>query len=520
MSDNQYQTYLTERDAEPAKKKRGLWATLSTMKFAIWVLIVLGALSLAAMILGELYPPEALRRGQGIGTDLLRVFGMENPFRSWWYRLLLGVLCLSLFACILERTPIVWRLWSKRPSADIGWLKSMRSAIVHSLNMSPAVLDRHLHGFRWRLKTDAVWVGERGRLGMWGPLFTHAGMLMIGLGAFVSSIGGVDQRIGGFAGDILDLEGMPFSVKVDSFRVQYYPLQPGQWVMVDGMWIGRLMETSPEGEWTIQRMGRESGDERIAGISADRIRNRFNSEMDRANIKRYAAYVTVLENGEEVAHQEIAVNAPLRRHGFRIYQSSYDPDHPRFVASFDSLRLLLFDSATGLADTITLRLNQDVPVPRDTLNVAAAQLLPHFKLGRGGAYSETEEFINPAVQLVFRGAKGYEKTQWVFLKFPTHEAGPGRYAYSVVSLHGERASAELMTILEVRKSNGGIFLWLGFIVGTIGLLLSSYVAHRMIYIEWPSDERSETKITGLTRKTVRLYERELDTLMEKLRSGA
>lgn len=513
MSNGNYQTYLTERDAEPAPKKRGLWAMLSTMKFAIWTLIVLGALSLAALIVGELYKPEALQRAQGFGPDLLRVLRMDDPFRSWWYRLLLGILCLSLFACILERTPIIWRLWIKKPSPDVNWLKSVRSGIVRMVNAPRTELERKLRGFRWRLKTDALWIGERGRVGMWGPLFTHSGMLLIGLGALVGSFGGTDTRLGGFAGDVVEMPGMPFAVRVDSFRVVYYPLQPGQWVMVDDAWVGKLAHQETDGRWQVTRMGHDQQAE-VVIAAADRIRNRFNSDMDRANIKRYSAFVTVIENDQEVAQQEIAVNSPLRRAGFRLYQSSYDPDRPRFSATFDSLRLQISDSAAGITDTITLKPGVEISIPRDTVKITAGQLLPHFKLGQTGAYSESEEFINPAVQLSFRGPGGFEKSRWIFLKFPSHETGPGRYAYRIASLHGERATAELKTIFEIRRAHGGALLWLGFIFGTLGLVLNFYVVHRALYIEWPAAGQSEIKLTGLSRKTIRLYERQLDSLLE------
>jgi cytochrome c biogenesis protein ResB len=228
----------------------------------------------------------------------------------------------------------------------------------------------------------------------------------------------------------------------------------------------------------------------------------------------------VLENGQEAARQEIAVNSPLRRAGFRLYQSSYDPDRPRFVASFDSLRLQISDSAAGITDTITLRPGAETPVPRDTVKVTAGEFLPHFKLGQQGAYSESEEFINPAVQLVFRGPNGFEKSRWIFLKFPSDETGPDRYAYRIASLHGERASAELMTIFEVRRSHGGALLWLGFIFATIGLLLSFYVVHRVLYVEWPAGGQGEIRLTGLSRKTIHLYERELDSLIENMRASA
>ncbi len=121
-----YESYLSEQEtageSQPelkGAKRRGLWDLLSTMKFAIWILVALGALSVVSMFAGELLPREEMaRQGGGLGRALLDLFQMHDPFRSWWYRLLLGVLCLSLVACILERLPIIWRLWTKQPPQD------------------------------------------------------------------------------------------------------------------------------------------------------------------------------------------------------------------------------------------------------------------------------------------------------------------------------------------------------------------------------------------------------------------
>src|SRR5512144_698449 len=116
-----YIAYLLgiETSGDGKSKKPGWWAYLSTMKFAIVILILLGALSVMALFVNELHDPNAIQKEPtttlgAIGRLLFIIFQMDDPFRSWWYRLLLGLLTLSLFACVLERTPIIWRLWSRK----------------------------------------------------------------------------------------------------------------------------------------------------------------------------------------------------------------------------------------------------------------------------------------------------------------------------------------------------------------------------------------------------------------------
>jgi cytochrome c biogenesis protein ResB len=339
------------------------------------------------------------------------------------------------------------------------------------------------------------------------------------VGALVTSFGGFTTQAPGYAGDVIDknvekLENMPFEVRVDSFRIQYYPLQPGQLVLVDDQWIGRLIEKDSEHSWAVERWTSEHTSERVS-MEAQYIRNNWDFERDRGNIQRYVSYVTVMENGQEVEKSEVAVNSPLRRAGYRFYQSSFDRSDPRITARFDSVTIHASDSAAGISHTLNLTPGQSVQIPGDTLTVTAGTLLPNFKLGQNfKAYSEGVDFVNPALQLTFRGPNGFEKAQWTFLKFPSHEAGPGKYTYRITDLKGQNASLEMATIFEVKKTFGTEVLWLGFIAGTLGLILSFYLYHRVLYVEWPNEQRKTTRLIGLTRKTSHLYARDLDRLIE------
>jgi len=366
------------------------------------------------------------------------------------------------------------------------------------------------------MRSDTLWIGERGRLGIWGPLITHLGLLLIAVGALVGSFGGVRDRWGGFAGDILQRPDMSFAVRIDSFRVQYYPLQPGQLVLVDNEWLGKLASQQEDGMWLVRPMGHEGKMTESLPVPGERIRNRFGNQMDRSNIQSYISYVTLLEGGREAERARIMVNSPLRRSGFRFYQSSYDPDEPRVSATYESAHIAVTDTAGKALDTLVLRPGAEISVPGDTLRVSAGELLPDFKLGESGGYSESAEFNNPALRLVFHGPNGFEKQQWTFLRFAAHGSGPGRYNYRLVELSGEQVTAEMMTIWEIKRTHGGELLWAGFIICTLGLFLSFYVMHRVLYVEWPVPPHSDVRLTGLSRKMSHLFARQLDHILHGL----
>lgn len=518
-----YIQYITgfELDAKEgaALHRPGWWAMLSTMKFAIWILIIFGALSLASMFSGELVDPKMLdsqpKSALGaVGRLIYMALDMGDPFRSWWYRGLIGLICLSLFACVIERTPIIWRLWTRKPSTDTSWAGDVKSAIIRQPTLSTDELKRRLGAhFNWRVQDGDVWIGEHGRFGMWGPLATHLGLLLLGVGALATSFGGMTTREGAFAGETIKVDAMPFEVRVDSFRVQYYPNQVGQVVLAEGEWLGKIVARNADSSWKVERWLSETEKQYVSLWDYD-LTNHWDNSRDRGNIKRFVSYVTLFEDGRADGTREIAVNSPLRRSGFRLYQSSYDPEHPRIVAHYDSATLIVEDTTGKPIASLILRPGAALAIPGDTLTVIAGGLLPDFKMDAGfKAYSAGASFDNPALELSFKSPGGFEKAHWSFLNFGGHGRAVGKYQYRIGEIRGQEAGAEYATIFEIKRTRGTEFLWLGFVVSTVGLLLCFYVTHRVIYVEWAGPARAQTRLIGITRKTSHLYENDLDRLL-------
>jgi cytochrome c biogenesis protein len=486
------------------------------MKFAIWMLIILGVLSLVAMFVGEFYDPRMIQEpaasfSQIVVRWLVVVFQMDDAFSSWWYRLLLGVLCLSLFACILKRAPFVWRIWTSSPP-DVSVVQSSPTSIHRESSLSRDEIRHKLSGlWRFHADNDKVSVAERGKLAMWGPLATHIGMLLLGIGALVTSFGSFTTRMGGYAGDTVQFDGLPFAVQIDSFRITYYPLQPQQIVLVDNSYLGKLLRQDTDGRWELMRWT-ESGEASVK-IEPERIHNQFDYERDRGNIQKFSSFVTVLEDGVPVKKTEIAVNDPLRRSGFRFYQSSYDTENPRVEADYDSVEITLADGILGSSRTLFLKPEVAIQVPDDSITVKAGRLLPDFKIGRNNLkFSSSDQFINPGLELEFTSTGGSREASWVLLNVE-QESKHGRYDYTLTKLFGERSRMEMATVFEIKYTFGTWILWLGFIIASLGLLLSFYITHRVLYLVWPEGARTTTFIIGTSRKMPLEFEKELERVL-------
>lgn len=93
-----------------------LWRQFSTMKFAIILLMVIAAVSVLSLFIGEFYPVKAsgpgwqefwrheLHMSQPV-FSFLTFLQLQDPYHSWWYFILILLLAISLLACIIDRLP-------------------------------------------------------------------------------------------------------------------------------------------------------------------------------------------------------------------------------------------------------------------------------------------------------------------------------------------------------------------------------------------------------------------------------
>lgn len=154
---------------------------LSSMRLAIYLLLLLGALAAAGSLIPQSQPPEFYRAYYGnlIGGLLLQ-FSLHDVYHSWWFIALGGLLGINLLVCTARR------------------VKQVK--------------------------------GIRG----WGSLLLHVGMLVIFVGALLSGALKRSVYVEMGVGDSLDLTSYGFpntALTVENFKIEYYPnLEPKQYI--------------------------------------------------------------------------------------------------------------------------------------------------------------------------------------------------------------------------------------------------------------------------------------------------
>jgi len=514
---------------------RQLWKQFSSMKFAIILLIVIAVVSVLSLFIGEFYPVKASAPGWeefwqkelGISQPLfsfLTFLRLHDPYHSWWYMLLLLLLVISLLACIIDRLPGVIKTmqWGgMRGSEEIG--KMGLSKTFNAAGPPADVAKRLPRGFRYLTSQqdgEIRIIGKRAMIAYLGPILAHTGLLALTVGGVVVLGLGYATRVAGVPGDIVTDPAFDFSVRIDSFKIVYHDLGIGQYVMVDDRFLGKIVGREKGDKFLVETRTHE-GDLQTMQMGASQLRNQFDIENDRGNIKSYISVLTVLKDGREMLQKRIEVNHPLRYEGFRFYQSSFDPDRPVVNASIDSALVVITRKQDGaVLDTTYLSPHQRYLLP-DGSALHLCQFVPDFRMDRGRAASASADLRNPAILLEARRDTVELYHQWSFLRpeFPHTPSSQADYEFKALKLEGFKASVTYPTILEVNKSPGSWIIWLGFILCTVGLILAFYLPPQRIWaaIREKEEGRSSVHLGALSTKNPDLFARKFDHWIEQIR---
>jgi cytochrome c biogenesis protein len=422
----------------------------------------------------------------------------------------------------VDRLPKVLRLMkvgSPRAAAEIDKMSSSQTMTISGGREEIRQRLPGLFSYREESRGEELnLAGQRSGVGHFGPILSHLGLLALVVGGILSSVGGYKTEVSGLPGDVVKDPAFDFSVRIDSFSIVYYPLGIGQWVLVDGSGMGKIVDKDKSGQFKVE-LSPEEGSTVTQTMEASRLHNQFDIQSDRGNIKSYITVLTVLDQDREALHQRIEVNHPLRYKGFRFYQASFDPEHPQVKCSIDSAFVIIKNAAGDqVVDSVYLRTDQPYRLP-DGNDLILAQFLPDFRIDGAKAVSASAQMRNPALLLnvVKEGQELYH--QWVFLRadFP-HMASQAAYSFSAKNVKGFSASLTYPTILEVNQNPGGGLIYLGFILCTLGLALSFYMTPQRLYVamrQTPAGSH-EVHLAGTTTRNPDLFRQRFNHWVEHL----
>ena len=226
---------------------RFAWATLTSMRTALILLLVLGIAAIPGSLLPQ-RPTSPIGVSDYVAANpvfapWLDRLGFFDVFGSVWFAAIYLLLFISLIGCILPRTAGYVRALRDLPSAPPGSLARLPGHTVGTAIGTPvAVLDAaeaHLRARRYRVRREVDSVSaERGYLretgnlvfhiclvltliGLaWGSLFSFKGTSIVVEGqAFSNTLTQYDDFGAGAAFSPSQLS--PFTVRLDDFQVKF-----------------------------------------------------------------------------------------------------------------------------------------------------------------------------------------------------------------------------------------------------------------------------------------------------------
>ena len=258
------------------------------MSLAIVLLMVLSIASvIGTVLLQNQEQADYLQQFGALWYWVFRALGLFDMYHTWWFQTLLGLLMLSLTACLWRHVPLMLKEMRTR-KVTLSERSLERMELLHHWQLSTSMpveklqelFRKQLHGWEFKSieESGTYFVrADKGRYHKWGYISVHAAILVILIGGLVSvqfgfrgnmavAEGGAEKTISFLQGTQTATLDMPFQVRCNSFEIDFFP----------------------------------------TGAP-----------------KEFRSNLTIIDEGKEVLTSDIIVNEPLFYKGVYIYQASF-----------------------------------------------------------------------------------------------------------------------------------------------------------------------------------------------------
>ena len=272
--------------------RREVLPVLTNLRLAIALLLLIAVFSISGTVIEQGQSPAFYQSNYpehpalfGFLTwKVIQVLGLDHVYRTWWYLGLLIVFGASLTACTFTRqlpalkTARRWKYYQEpRQFHKLALSAELDDISVQSLK---EILHKRKYTIFQEPEKQDILYARKGIIGRIGPIIVHVGIVTI-------LLGGILGAMTGFIAQEMISSGDTFQVKniIDAGPWANFQNLKDWSVRVNRFWI----DYTPTG-----------------GI------DQFYSDMSVVN-----------NQGEEIDHQKIFVNQPLRYHGVTFYQTDW-----------------------------------------------------------------------------------------------------------------------------------------------------------------------------------------------------
>lgn len=448
-----------EQAAEPdVSLLRALWRTLQSVRTTIYLLIVIAAATTIGAVIPQERPPEYYGMVYGARWgQVVTGLGLDHLYGSTWFVIAIVLLLLNLAACVRQswrRASVRYRGPSARalsrkfsgPASATCWQGTGASA-----DGADGLLQQLRRGGYATTSEDGPrqrkWLlARRWPIAAYGGIVTHVAIFLVALGAVLGCLPwtSLDDRVTLVEGETLGTTdrdmALPFAVRLDDFRMDYY--------------------------------------------------------AETASPSSYESDITLLTDSAEVGKGTATVNSQVKYHGIALGQSSWGISGLRLTVRNDDQEqdpvVFSVAEAPGPHGQQQWALDQErvaLLEPGASALVAENFVADAFErdgeiVGSLGYYPR-----NPAVRLSLvsgldSGEHEFQDLGWLRLGEETQRGG---YTLRFDDL-------VYTSTLSIRKDPGLPLVWAGFILITLGMIVTFYVRPRTFLVELDPAEAGTTLV--------------------------
>lgn len=442
--------FIKTRYSIDMKLIRSFFIFIADLRLAIILLLLIALFSITGTVIEQgqsfnfyqtNYPDSPALFGFITANFILKT-GLDHVYTTYWFVVLLAIFGLSLITCTFRRqiptlkTAKNWQYLNKIEQFE----KLALSAELNTGSPQSLVPLLQEKGYKIFQEGDQLYA-RKGLIGRIGPIIVHIGMIIVLMGSVVGAFTG-------FIAQEMITDGETFQVKNIFQAGRFSNSQiPKDWaVKVNRFWIDYTAEGKVD---------------------------QFYSDLS-----------VVSEKGEELDHDVIYVNKPLRYKGVTFYQTDW-----------------------GIS-AVQVRLNKSpiFQIPMALLNGAKGGKL-------WGAWIPLKPDLSEGFSLIAKDLQGA-----VFLYDQEGKLINALRVGQSIEINGVRVSLLKLlgsTGLQIKADPGIPIVYLGFAVLMAGVVMS-YVSHSQI---WALQQGDRFYIGGKTNRALITFEKELIEIVDRLQSS-
>ncbi|MCK5544046.1 MAG: cytochrome c biogenesis protein ResB [Desulfobulbaceae bacterium] len=436
------------------KEKNTIWLFFSSVKLALFTLIILAIASIIGTVIQQNQSPEFYVKQFGSSTaKLFQILDIPHMYDSWWFISLLVLLSLNLIVCTLDRFPFLWRMATRDNLATpYETLKKMVFKKTFFTKSSPSeiadTVDSIMEDSGWlpektySKKDGTLFFSQKGRWTRLGLIAIHVSILVIFMGAMIG-------KILGYKGGLMLPETntsdhiyqygtnkklpLGFEIRCDHFQISYY---------------------------------------------------------DNGSPKEYRSELTILENGQEVKKTSIVVNDPLNYRGFTFYQSNFQAIEGQFTAH-------IRNEKTNSELTFRLRAGKETAWESEGITFGIINMMGPMM---GGKYR---------YKIWFSDNKAESVEFWIDGSATARIERPDTsYSFTVKQRYA--------TGLQIAKDPGVWWVYTGCFMMLAGLYIVFFLSHRRVWVHIAEDgEQTRILVCGSVNKNKIDFEKNFQKLIEQ-----